>query len=90
MSWNVEYFGKPQAVAKALSEYSKNLEGQSKEEYDAALPHLIVLVEQNFSPINPGKIIRMKANGHGTINDRGEFVDRNCDVIIETTYGLVV
>jgi hypothetical protein len=90
MSWNVEFIGKPQAVAKALSEHSENLQGQLKEEYDAALPHLVGLVEQNFSPIDPGRIIKIKAYGHGTINDKGEIADRNCVVTIEPTYGLVV
>jgi|GEM_PF-2231670 len=90
MSWSVEFFGKPKAVAKAISEHSENLEGQSKEEYDNALPHLVGLVAQNFSPINPEKIIRIMAHGHGTKNDTGEIVDRDCVVAIETTYGLVV
>jgi hypothetical protein len=88
MSWNVEFIGKPQAVAKALSEHSENLQGQLKEEYDAALPHLVGLVEQNFSPIDPGRIIKIVAYGHGT--NIGEIVDRNCGVIIEPASGLVV
>ena len=61
--------GKPEAVAKALEEESAKLTGQSKDEYDAALPHLAALVRENFVKAGSGygePVIEFSASGSGT------------------------
>ena len=61
MSWSVNKTGTPDEVVAYLKEQSNILYGQSKEEYDAALPHLIAIVEQNL-----GGSISLNAYGHGS------------------------
>lgn len=61
MSWSIRVHGKPEAVAQALRDHSDKLSGQSKQEYDEALPHLIDLVKQNI-----GLPIDVNASGHAT------------------------
>lgn len=64
MSWSVTFIGKPDNIVKALEENSSKLSGQSKEEYDAALPHLIGLIKQNYnSKVDPA--LKLVASGHG-------------------------
>ena len=64
MSWSVNFIGSPENVSKALDANSANLTGQSKVEYDAALPHIKALVEQNVNNNYP-ICIKVDANGHG-------------------------
>jgi predicted ATPase len=64
MSWSINFIGSPENVSKALELNSANLTGQSKSEYDAALPHLKALVEQNVNNNYP-ITVRIDANGHG-------------------------
>ena len=87
MSWSVYYMGKPAKVAEALTAYSGQLSGQSKDEYDAALPHLAALVNQNFG--NEGELIKIAASGHGTIVN-GEPTQNHCSVEITSVYGVLV
>ena len=65
MSWAAYYFGKPKVIIAALKKYSEAISGKSKEEFDAALPHLIGLLEQNFSKEND-PVVRLQASGHGS------------------------
>ena len=44
MSWSVTFIGLRDNVVRALEENSNKLDGQSKVEYDAAVPHFIGLV----------------------------------------------
>jgi hypothetical protein len=46
MSWSVNYIGTPPKLVEALKKHSEKLSGASKEEFDAALPHMIALIEQ--------------------------------------------
>lgn len=64
MSWSVNYIGKPEKIAEALEQQSEKLTGQSKTEFDAALPHLCALVKQNFNKAGD-YIVQLDANGHG-------------------------
>lgn len=64
MSWSINFIGSPENVSKKLTENSERLTGQSKVEYDAALPHIKALVEQNVNKDYP-IAIRVDANGHG-------------------------
>lgn len=91
MSWNVSFIGKPAAVARALKVESGELTGQSKIEYDAALPHLLGLVENNFCKPGHGneQLIRLNASGHGNAVG-GDQVSRNCAAAVEPFYGNLV
>ena len=53
MSWSVQKIGKPEKVAAALDAYSEVLSGQSKQEYDEALPALKDRVKQVFDGLTP-------------------------------------
>jgi hypothetical protein len=86
MSWSVVFIGKPENVAAALNEQSEKLDGASKVEYDAALPHLVGIVEQNFGENSPA--VKITANGHGYTN--GEQSSRQLTVSIELMYGTLV
>lgn len=88
MSWSVNYFGKPEKVSEALTAQSANLSGQSKQEYDAALPHLVALVNLNIGQQVP--LIKLAACGHGTANAEGIMIENNCSVQLEHVYGMLV
>jgi hypothetical protein len=64
MSWSVGFIGKPANVTAALDGFSEKLSDLSKEEYDAAKPSIIALVNQNFGDDNT--IVKVSASGHGT------------------------
>lgn len=87
MSWSINFIGKPENVTKALEEHSAKLDGQSKVEYDDALPHLIGLVKQTFGSQSP--MMNLKASGHG-YSDKGEQVSRQLSCNIESHYGTIV
>ena len=66
MSWSISYIGKPSAVAKALDAYMADAQpSQSKDEYDAAKPHLLALVNENVGQ----NMVTISANGHATFTD---------------------
>jgi len=85
MSWSISFIGKPEKVVEALTAQSAQLSGESKKEYDSALPHLVGLVNENFGTPYP---VKLAASGHGTIyTDRS---DRQLSASIEIVYGLLV
>ena len=84
MSWSVQFIGKPEKVVEALTEQSEKISGESKVEYDTALPHLIALVKENFGS---GYAIKLVASGRGSM---GEKPSRQLTVSIELIYGLLV
>jgi hypothetical protein len=77
MSWSIYKSGTPEEVITALEEQSNSIGGQSKEEYDEALPHLVALVKQNI-----GGVLNFSAYGHGIKNEDGSFSDKDCSVAI--------
>ena len=85
MSWSISFIGKPEKVVEALQKQSETLTGESKIEYDSALPHLVGLVNENFgTPYS----VKIAASGHGTVyTDRS---DRQLSASIELVYGLLV
>ena len=92
MSWNVEIIGKPVDVVVELQAQSARETGQCKVEFDAALPHMIGLVKQNF--VDPSgryylPLIRLYASGSG-ICESDKQVQRNCTVKVEPFYGKLV
>lgn len=82
------FIGNPENIVKALENQSSQLSGASKEEYDAALPHLTGLVKQNFNK-NAEPVLKISANGHGYFNN-GEPQYNNCQVTIENLGGMLV
>ena len=84
MSWSVQYVGKAEKVIEALQAQSEKMSGESKVEFDTALPHLIALVNENFGF---GYAIKLLASGHGSM---GEKPSRQLTVSIELIYGLLV
>jgi hypothetical protein len=87
MSWSITFIGKPDSIAEALQKNSDSLNGQSKLEFDSALPHLTALVKENFGPSVP--LIKISASGHGTATD-GVQTQRHLSVSIEPIYGVLV
>lgn len=86
MSWSVTFIGKPENVSNALKAHSDKISGYSKEEYDAALPHLDALVTQNFNMQHPDSLlVKLTASGHGAKGDYGYCVSS-----IETLSGVLV
>lgn len=82
--------GKPANVSAALTANSAKLDGQSKVEFDSALPHLIALANENFeSDEQYTPLIRLEASGHGTAQG-GEQKNRTFKCSIERIYGMLV
>lgn len=66
MSWNVTLIGKTKNIVNALKAQSEKLEGPSKVEFDAALPNITGLLEQNFNDADvEGPLMKLTASGHG-------------------------
>jgi hypothetical protein len=77
MSWSITTSGTPEEVVLKLEEQSNTLGGQSKEEFDYALPHMIALVRENFNGT-----INLNAYGHGVKDTEGKYYDKSCTVNI--------
>jgi len=87
MSWSITFIGKPENIAVALDERGTKMEGQSKIEFDDAVPHLKALVMQNFG--NSNQILRLVAGGSGYAAD-GEQKQRSFYASIESFHGQAV
>lgn len=93
MSWSVSFIGKPKNVVTALHEESNKHNGQSKVEYDSALPYLIAIVEQNFALEGSGynePIVSLDASGSGTATGGREQVHRILSVTLRPFYTQLV
>lgn len=84
MSWSVSFIGTPEKIVEALEKYGAGLDGQSKKEFDEALPCMIGLVKLNFNAAYPQLAIAIIANGH-SYNGYG-----SCSVKIENAGTQVV
>lgn len=90
MSWSVTFIGKPANIVAALQKQSEQLTGQSKTEYDAALPHLVGLVQANhhveeqYTPV-----LQLQANGHAYVKDEVTQYS-NCQVQLTVISGTLV
>ncbi len=97
MSWSINLMGKPEDVARALQAQSETLSGQSKAEFDDALPHLMALVRQNFVDAEhchyPAPFLYIEASGSGSARRTGDVdrqVERSCSVKIGRHYSTLV
>jgi hypothetical protein len=89
MSWSITLIGNPENIATALTAQSEKLEGQSKVEFDSALPHLAALVKENFNAGGPTPVIKLAASGHGYAVD-GTQKQRHLTASIEVSYATLV
>jgi hypothetical protein len=64
MSWSVNLVGKPEALKRALDAYGDKLTDQSKEEFDAAPPHLKGLLDA----ADEKSAVLLNASGHASFN----------------------
>ena len=78
MSWSFNAIGKPEDFPKALDAESDRLTGQSKEEFDAAKPHLLGLIALNTDKSVP-RLMQLTAGGHAT-KANGETTSSHCSV----------
>lgn len=83
MSWSIDLIGNASSIAAALEEKSAKMSGDSKAEFDTALPHMVALIEQNWNDRYPAKL-RVTANGHGSP------IGRNLSINIQTLSAEVV
>lgn len=92
MSWSINVIGKPENVVAALRAESERLTDQSKAEFDAALPHIAALVEQNFAKTEHGyntPLVSLEASGSGTTKN-GDPVYGSTSVSLKSLYSKLV
>lgn len=87
MSWSVNYIGTAQKIIDALNEQSEKFTGQTKEEFDAALPHLRGLLAENYAEKQP--LLKLDASGSG-YSVGGEQKQRQCSVQLQQLWGVLV
>lgn len=91
MSWSIGLIGTPDNICAALDEQSGKMDGQSKVEFDAALPHLKALVSDNFNKQYGPPSLLLEASGHGSVNmQTGEQTQRYVQVSIKGVPARVV
>lgn len=83
MSWSINFIGKPEKISEALKAHSDTITGPSKEEYDAALPHIDAIVNQNYGSTY-SVVLKVDANGSG----HGDY--RSCNISITSLGGQLV
>lgn len=81
MSWSANYVGTPEKIIEALTKDAARQSGKSKEEFDAALPHMVGLLKQNHNS-NGVVIVKIDANGHGYSSEQGNTYG-TCNVEIK-------
>jgi hypothetical protein len=86
MSWSIALIGNPDAICKALDAQSEKMSGQSKQEFDEAIPAIKTLVSCNVN----GQSVRVTRNGHASFDAAGTKIQGYTAVNIEPNYGLVV
>lgn len=84
MSWSLSVIGTPDAVKRALADYSDALAGPSKQEFDEAKPALETLVGQNVGT----QAVKLVASGHASF-EGDQKTSGNCSAVIEPFYGKV-
>lgn len=62
MSWSINLIGTPANIEKELINYSSQITGDAKKEYDEAMPSICALVNLNFGPYN--SLLELIASGH--------------------------
>lgn len=88
MSWSFQAIGTALAVLAAIDAYASQLTGRSKQEFEAAAPHLKGLVAQNTETSPAKAAVKITASGHGYWLD-DVCKSNTCAVSIERVHGLV-
>lgn len=86
MSWSLKLIGKAKNISEAL-EKQKFSDANSEAEFQAARPHLVGIVNQNFG--NDNQVLILTASGHGYFNN-GEGINRNLQVELKSEWGTLV
>lgn len=77
MSFSVSYIGTVRGLKAQLAKHSNELYDQSKAEFDAVLPAMNAILEQNVS--SSPVVLQLEASGHASF-DKGEKVYGSCSV----------
>jgi hypothetical protein len=86
MSWSFSSKGTPDVVAKAAEDYGATLSGQSKLEFDEALPHMVGLIRQTFESRPDRKAPTIQVNAFGSGSAQGDQqLERSCSFTIART-----
>lgn len=92
MSWNITFIGYPDKIQEALKNHSETLSGDSKKEFDAALPHLSELVGKNYNKgegmVSP--VLKLNAYGHAYDSTDGTIGHGNLGVALAPLDGSLV
>jgi hypothetical protein len=88
MSFSVSFIGSPDAIKRRLAQESENLTGQSKAEFDAVLPALNTVLDQQVGHPQFPVAVQLIANGHATFVD-GVKTYGQCTVEVRTVGSLV-
>ena len=91
MSWSVNMVGVSAAIAEALPKEAEKHDGQSRLEFEAALPHLLGIIRENFVA-NQGvseAVLHLEASGHGHVRD-GLQIQRSLRVKLDSFYATLV
>jgi hypothetical protein len=86
MSWSIQYIGTPEKVIAALKANSEKLTGDSKAEFDAALPSMVELIGKNQG--HEGQIIKVVGSGHAYAV--GEELKSTLSFSIEPIHGVLI
>lgn len=79
MSWSVSFIGKPEPLCKELESEQAKLTGDSRAEFDCALPLLQGLLRQNYARegfVEP--VLHLEASGSGN-----GLKNRSCQVSLK-------
>jgi hypothetical protein len=85
MSWTVNTIGTPAKVVEELDAHSARLSGPSKDEMDAALPHIKGIIENNFGAYHESEAVIIRLNAYGSAQpgpDGAPGISR-CSVSVE-------
>ncbi len=84
MSWSIAVIGTMSAILAAIEQEAAKQSGQCKAEFDAAKPHLIGLVSQNFNnkPGVSAPILHLEASGSGYTSGGKEHY-RQCSASVK-------
>lgn len=85
MSWSCNLVGTPEKITERLNKMSTELGGQSKEEFDNALPHLTALLAANVNKKYGPVMVELNANGHATFETKTETVKNEAGEDVEKT-----
>jgi hypothetical protein len=92
MSWSVSAIGRPEKVIEYFKEEAAKLSGQSRVEIDAAMPHVLGLLGQNFAREGSGHqepLVQVETSGSGQARN-GEQVQRSVSVSLKVLWAKVL